>query len=151
MKLVIQRVNRARVLVADEEIASIGRGFLILCGVAQGDTPADREFLARKTMNLRVFDDAEGRMNLGPREVQADFLVVSQFTLFADCARGNRPSYLDAALPDEGEAGYEAFAALLREGGFRVQTGRFAAHMRVELENDGPVTIPLESRGRVTP
>ncbi len=151
MKLVIQRVNRARVLVGDEAVAAIGCGFLILCGVGRGDTPADREYLARKTMNLRVFDDADGRMNLGPREVQAEFLVVSQFTLFADYARGNRPSYLDAAPPEEGEAGYEAFAALLREGGFVVQTGRFGAHMRIELENDGPVTLHLESQGRVSP
>lgn len=151
MKLVIQRVSRARVLVENEEIAAIGRGFLILCGVGRGDTPADREYLARKTINLRVFDDAQGRMNLGPRDVNAEFLVVSQFTLFADCSRGNRPSYLDAAPPEDGAAGYEAFVALLRQADFTVQTGRFAAHMRVELENDGPVTLLLESQGRETP
>lgn len=151
MKLVIQRVRRARVLVEGEEIASIGRGFMILCGIGRADTPADREYLAHKTMNLRVFDDAEGRMNLGPREVGAAFLVVSQFTLFADSARGNRPSYLDAAPPAEGEAGYEAFVGLLRGAGFPVQTGRFGAMMVVDLENDGPVTLILESQGRDRP
>lgn len=151
MKLVVQRVNRARVLVENEEVAAIGCGFLILCGVGRDDTPADREYLAHKVMNLRVFDDAHGKMNLAPRDVNAEFLVVSQFTLFGDCARGNRPSYLDAAPPEEGEAGYESFVALLRDAGFGVGTGRFGAYMRVELENDGPVTLLLESQGRASP
>lgn len=151
MKLVIQRVSHARVLVDAEEVARTGLGFLILCGVGRNDTPADREYLARKVVSLRVFDDAQGKMNLGPRDVGAEFLVVSQFTLFGDCARGNRPSYLAAAPPEEGEAGYEAFVALLRAAGFRIETGRFGAAMRVELENDGPVTLILESEGRVSP
>ncbi|HMP77315.1 MAG TPA: D-aminoacyl-tRNA deacylase [Kiritimatiellia bacterium] len=151
MKLVLQRVRRARVRVGDREVASIDRGFLVLCGVGRGDTEADRAYLARKVCNLRVFDDADGKMNLGPREVDAQFLVVSQFTLFADTARGNRPSYLDAAPPAEGEAGYEAFVALLRAEGFAVQTGVFGANMQVELENDGPVTLILESQGRESP
>ncbi len=148
MKLVVQRVRRARVAVEDREVASIGAGLLVLCGVGRSDTPADRAYLARKLANLRIFDDAGGKMNLGPREAGAQFLVVSQFTLYADTAHGNRPSYLDAAPPAEGEAGYEAFVGLLREEGFEVQTGVFRAHMRVELENDGPVTLILESQGR---
>lgn len=151
MKLVLQRVRRARVTVAEREVAAIERGFLILCGVGRGDTDADRAWLARKVCNLRIFDDAAGRMNLGPREVDAAFLVVSQFTLFADCAHGNRPSYLEAAPPAEGEAGYGAFVALLRAEGFPVQTGVFGAHMSVDLENDGPVTLILESQGRAAP
>jgi D-tyrosyl-tRNA(Tyr) deacylase len=150
MKLVIQRVRRARVVVAGQELAAIGRGMLILCGVGRGDTAADRAFLARKTLNLRIFDDAEGKMNVAPRDAGAAFLVVSQFTLYADCTRGNRPSYLDAAPPAEGEAGYEAFVALLRAEGVEVQTGQFGADMQVELENDGPVTLILESSGRET-
>ncbi|MCS6771055.1 MAG: D-aminoacyl-tRNA deacylase [Kiritimatiellae bacterium] len=148
MKLVLQRVSRARVMVEGSEIASIGYGLLILCGVGRGDTPADRAWLARKVANLRIFDDNHGKMNLGPRDVGAEMLLVSQFTLFADCSRGNRPSYLDAAPPAEGKTGFEAFAELLRAEGFDVQTGVFGANMKVELENDGPVTIVLESCGR---
>lgn len=151
MKLVLQRVRRARVTVDEQEVGAIGLGVLILCGVGRGDTAADRAFLARKVANLRIFDDAAGKMNLGPRDVGASFLVVSQFTLFADCTKGNRPSYLDAAPPAEGEAGVAAFVELLRAEGVEVETGVFGAHMRVELENDGPVTILLESSGRATP
>lgn len=151
MKLVLQRVQRASVTVDGREVASIGRGLLILCGVGRGDTPADRAYLARKVANLRIFDDQHGKMNLGPRDVGAEFLVVSQFTLFADCSKGNRPSYLDAAPPEEGAEGVDAFVELLREEGFEVQTGIFGAHMLVELVNDGPVTIVLESKGRERP
>lgn len=148
MRLVVQRVSRARVTVGGDELASIGRGLLILCGVARGDTDADAAHLARKIRLLRVFDDAAGKMNLAPDEVSGEFLVVSQFTLYGDCAGGNRPSYIDAAPPDEGERLYEAFVAALRGHGAVVQTGRFRADMDVELVNRGPVTLILESRGR---
>lgn len=151
MKLVVQRVRQARVTVDGTEIASIGAGALVLCGVARGDTAADASFLARKTAQLRIFDDAAGKMNLSAREVSGRFLVVSQFTLYGDCAKGNRPSYIDAAPPDEGEQGYEAFVRELRGQGMEVQTGRFGAHMIVHLENDGPVTLLLESHGRTAP
>lgn len=151
MKLVLQRVRRARVTVDEREVGAIGRGILILCGVGRGDTPADRAYLARKVANLRIFDDSDGKMNLAPSEVGAAFLVVSQFTLFADCARGNRPSYLEAAPPAEGEAGVAAFVELLRAEGYDVETGVFGAHMQVELVNDGPVTIVIESSGRTAP
>lgn len=151
MKLVVQRVQRAFVRVAGETVGSTGRGLLILCGVARGDTPEDARYLARKTAGLRIFDDAEGKMNLAPAEAGAEFLVVSQFTLYGDCAKGNRPSYIEAAPPGEGERGYEAYVAALRELGLEVQTGRFRAMMEVELVNDGPVTLILESRGRTAP
>ena len=148
MKLVIQRVSRASVRVAGEEVASIGKGLLILCGVARGDTAEDVLFLARKTVSLRVFEDGQGKMNLSPAEVGGAFLVVSQFTLYGDCSRGNRPSYMDAAPPEEGEAGYASYVKALRELGAEVQTGTFRAMMEVSLVNDGPVTLILESRGR---
>jgi len=148
VKLVVQRVRRACVRVAGETLAALDRGLLVLCGVAAGDTLFDADYLARKTLNLRVFDDAEGRMNLAAGEVGASFLVVSQFTLYGDCGKGNRPSYIEAAPPEEGERGYEAYVAALRALGAEVQTGRFRAMMEVELVNDGPVTLILESRGR---
>lgn len=148
MKLVIQRVLKASVTVEGQGVATIGRGALVLCGVARGDTAADAEFLARKTALLRMFADASGKMNLCAREVGGSFLVVSQFTLYGDCSGGNRPSYLDAAAPDEGEQGYEAYVRALRAQGCTVQTGRFRADMLVELQNDGPVTLLMESRGR---
>lgn len=148
MKLVVQRVQRASVRVAGQTVGAIERGLLILCGVARGDTVEDALFLARKTVALRVFDDPAGKMNLSAGEVGGAYLVVSQFTLYGDCAKGNRPSYLEAAPPEEGERGYEAYVAALRSLGVDVQTGRFRAMMDVELVNDGPVTLLLESRGR---
>jgi D-tyrosyl-tRNA(Tyr) deacylase len=148
MKLVVQRVLRAAVRIQGVRVAAIERGLLVLCGVAHGDTLEDALYLARKTRHLRVFDDADGKMNLAPSEVGGAFLVVSQFTLYGDCLKGNRPSYMESAPPDEGERGYEAFVAALRDGGGSVQTGRFRAMMEVELVNDGPVTLILESRGR---
>lgn len=148
MKLVVQRVRRAEVRVDGQVVSSIGRGLLILCGVAVSDTVEDARFLARKTYQLRVFDDPAGKMNLAPAEVGGAFLVVSQFTLYGDCAKGNRPSYIEAAPPPEGEAGYEAYVSALRELGAEVKTGKFRAMMDVDLVNDGPVTLILESRGR---
>ncbi|HMO03965.1 MAG TPA: D-aminoacyl-tRNA deacylase [Kiritimatiellia bacterium] len=148
MRLVIQRVSRASVSVEGSVVASIGRGFLILCGVHRDDAAADVEYLAQKTARLRVFDDAEGRMNLGPAEVGAEIIVVSQFTLYADCRKGNRPSYIEAAGPADGERWYESYVAALRVQGLSVQTGRFRTMMAVELVNDGPVTILMDSRDR---
>jgi len=144
MRAVIQRVARARVTVEDREIAAIGRGALVLLGVDRRDPPDAALRLADKTARLRVFDDADGRMNLDARAAGGAFLVVSQFTLLADCRRGNRPSYLDAAPPGVARPLYEAFAARLRELGFAATTGEFGAHMRVELVNDGPVTVVLD-------
>ena len=148
MKLVIQRVRNARVLVDGEEVACIGPGALVLVGVAGGDTPEDIGYLARKTSQLRIFDDQDKRLNSPITAVDGSFLVVSQFTLCGDCRKGNRPSYIEAAAPEEGRHGYEEYVRQLRELGHDVQTGRFQESMQVELVNDGPVTLILESKGR---
>jgi D-aminoacyl-tRNA deacylase len=148
VRLVIQRVKSAGVRVDGAEVGRIGPGLLVLAGVARDDTAEDIAWLARKAAQLRIFSDAEGRMNLDLAAVGGAMLVVSQFTLYADCRKGNRPSYLDAAEPEAGRRGYEEFVRLLREMGHRVETGRFGAAMEVELINDGPVTIVVESRGR---
>jgi D-tyrosyl-tRNA(Tyr) deacylase len=138
MRALVQRVSRASVSVADEEIAAIGPGLLVLLGITTGDTEHDADRLADKVRALRIFPDADGRMNepLGEREV----LCVSQFTLYGDVRRGNRPSYIAAAPPDQAEPIYEHFAARLK-----AKQGVFGAHMAVELVNDGPVTLLLES------
>lgn len=148
MKLVVQRVLRASVDVEGRRIAEIGRGFLVLCGVGQGDTPADAQWLARKTSLLRCFEDDAGRMNLGLQEVEGAVLAVSQFTLYGDCHKGNRPSFIAAAAPDEGLRLYTLFVEELRRTGLHVETGMFGADMQVELVNDGPVTLIIESSGR---
>jgi D-tyrosyl-tRNA(Tyr) deacylase len=146
MKAVLQRVTSARVTVDDREVGAIGRGILALVGVEQGDGPGDIEYIARKIRELRVFDDAEGRMNLSLEEVTGAALVVSQFTLLADCRKGRRPSFVTAAAPADARACYEAVAAQLQRSGVPVATGEFQALMQVSLVNDGPVTILLDSR-----
>lgn len=151
MKLVIQRVRRAEVRVEQREVGAISAGALVLVGVAGGDTKQDAAYLARKTAMLRIFADKDGRMNEAIDAVNGAYLVVSQFTLYGDCKKGNRPSYIDAAEPDEGKAGYEAYLAALKEFGHRVETGEYQAEMIVSSENDGPVTLILESRGRRIP
>ncbi len=148
MRAVIQRVRSASVETGGSAVASIGVGAVVLLGVARGDTVEDAEYLAGKTSRLRVFDDAAGRMNLAAGDVGGAFIVVSQFTLLADTRKGNRPSYLDAAPPEEAVPLYEAYVAGLRAAGHPVQTGVFRAMMRVKIENDGPVTIVLDSRMR---
>lgn len=150
MKLVIQRVLQASVDVADRRIAAIERGFLVLCGVGQGDTDADAAWLARKTAQLRCFEDEAGKMNLALGDIGGAVLVVSQFTLFGDCSKGNRPSFIAAGRPEEGMRLYALYVDELRRAGVYVETGKFAAHMRVELINDGPVTLLLESAGRTS-
>ena len=150
MRLVVQRVLSARVTIDGAVAGEIARGFMVLCGVRRGDTPQDAEWLARKTAQLRVFEDAEGKMNLPLASMDGGILVVSQFTLYGDCAKGNRPSFIDAAAPADGEALYERYVAGLRAAGLRVETGRFGANMQVELINDGPVTLIVESSGRLT-
>jgi len=145
MRILIQRVSRASVTVDGESVAAIGRGFLALVGATHGDSAATAARLAAKTARLRIFEDAAGRMNLALADVGGEVLAVSQFTLYADTRRGNRPSFTDAAPPAQGEAVYAAFIEALRAAGVPVQTGIFGAHMRVELVNDGPVTILLEA------
>jgi D-tyrosyl-tRNA(Tyr) deacylase len=136
------------VQVGEEVVGRIGTGALLLVGVARGDTEWDARHLARKVSRLRIYSDAKGRLNDSIRSAGGDFLAVSQFTLYGDCRTGNRPSYLEAADPGEGRLRYEQFVDCLRELGHRVETGRFQESMVVALENDGPVTVILESRGR---
>lgn len=144
MRILIQRVSRASVTVGHQRVAAIGRGYLALVGVTHDDTVARASKLAAKAARLRIFEDAAGLMNLALADVGGEVLAVSQFTLYADAGKGNRPSFTDAARPEQGEAVYEAFVAALRAAGVPVQTGIFGAHMRVDLVNDGPVTILLE-------
>ena len=145
MRILIQRVSRASVTVGGERVAAIGRGYLALVGVTHGDSVATAGKLAAKTARLRVFEDDSGLMNLALADVSGEVLAVSQFTLYADARRGNRPSFTDAAGAEQGEAVYAAYVEALRAEGVPVQTGIFGAHMRVELVNDGPVTILLEA------
>ncbi len=145
MRVLLQRVSRARVVVDGGETGSIGCGFLALVGVTHEDDVAAAEKLAAKTARLRVFADEAGLMNLALGDVGGAVLAVSQFTLYADTRRGNRPSFTGAAAPEQGEAVYEAFVEALRAEGAPVETGVFGAHMQVELVNDGPVTILLET------
>ncbi len=132
--------------VAGEVVGEIGRGLLVLLGVAQGDTHADAQQLADKTVQLRIFDDTDGKMNLSVADVKGSVLVVSQFTLLGDCRKGRRPSFIQAAPPELAEQLYEAFVAAIGVQGIPVQTGRFRAMMDVELVNDGPVTLLLDSK-----
>ena len=145
MRILIQRVGRVSVTVGGARVAAIGRGYLALVGVTHGDAAATAVKLAAKTARLRIFEDDAGLMNLALADVGGGVLAVSQFTLYADVRRGNRPSFTDAARPAQGEAVYAAFVEALRAAGVPVQTGVFGARMCVELVNDGPVTIMLEA------
>ena len=145
MRLVLQRVKSGRVVVAGHAIAEIGKGLVILLGVGPGDSEEQARLLAEKVANLRIFEDEHGKMNRSLLEVSGQAIVVSQFTLYADTRRGRRPSFTDAALPELARPLVERFAALLCELGVPTQTGEFAAHMLVEIGNDGPVTIWLEA------
>jgi D-aminoacyl-tRNA deacylase len=150
MRAVVQRVTRARVTVDDETVGEIGNGLVVLLGVAHDDTKQDADYLATKIVSLRIFDDAEGKMNVPLKEtngyVGGGLLVVSQFTLYGDVRRGLRPSWSDAALPEVAEPLYEYFVESSRKLIARVATGSFRKTMQVELVNDGPVTIMLDSR-----
>lgn len=144
MRLLIQRVSHASVTVDSETISSIGNGLLILLGIGHGDGEEQASFLAEKTANLRIFEDAQGKTNLSVLDVKGEAIVVSQFTLYADTRKGRRPSFIDAALPEAASPLVDRFVELLRDHGVPTQTGRFGAHMKVEIHNDGPVTIWLE-------
>jgi D-aminoacyl-tRNA deacylase len=146
MRAVIQRVSRAAVRVDGAVVGAVGRGLLVLLGVARGDGPDDAQALADKVAGLRIFEDPAGKMNLAVAEAGGGVLVVSQFTLLGDARKGNRPGFSDAAPPEEANALYEAVCDQLRARGLPVATGVFRAHMEVELVNDGPVTILLDSR-----
>lgn len=145
MRAAIQRVSRAKVTVATEVTGEIAGGLLVLLGVSRNDTPAAADYLAEKIAGLRIFEDAEGKMNLDVAQAKGAVLVVSQFTLYGDVRRGKRPSFDEAARPEQANPLYEHFVAKLRALGLRVETGRFQEMMAVELVNDGPVTILLDS------
>ncbi len=146
MRAVLQRVTRASVRVLGETVGEIGPGLVVLLGIARDDAEQDINYLVEKIAALRVFDDTEGRMNLSVAEVNGALLVVSQFTLYGDVRKGRRPSWIEAAPPETAEPLYEAFVAASRLRVSRVETGSFRAMMQVELVNDGPVTILLDSR-----
>jgi D-tyrosyl-tRNA(Tyr) deacylase len=146
MRVVVQRVDRAEVSVAGEIVGSIGRGILALVGISREDTRAELEWMARKIVELRIFDDAEGKLNLSLKDISGQLLLVSQFTLYGDCRKGRRPSYSDAAPPEQAERLYADFVEIARQLIPDVQNGRFQAMMEVSLVNNGPVTLIIDSR-----
>ncbi len=148
MKALLQRVGGASVSVAGEEVGRIGRGLAVFLGVADGDTEKDAQYLVAKIINLRIFADAGGRFNLSALDIRGELLLVSQFTLLADTRKGRRPSFTGAAPPTRAEELFEGFVAQARASGLKVATGRFQQHMQVEIHNDGPVTIMLDSRDK---
>lgn len=144
MRVVVQRVSRAAVRVGERTVGEIGTGLVVLVGFASGDEPEALEWMARKLWGLRIFPDTEGRMNLDVREAGGEILVVSQFTLYGDVAKGRRPSFVDAAAPDEARALYDEFVDVCRRGVVPVACGEFGARMEVDLVNEGPVTLVVD-------
>jgi D-tyrosyl-tRNA(Tyr) deacylase len=145
VRAVLQRVSQARVEVAEETVGAISQGLLVLLGVEQDDSDKDAELLAKKTAELRLFEDDGGKMNLSVEDIGGEILVVSQFTLAADCRKGRRPGFSRAAPPEEANRLYQHYVELLRQRGLKVATGQFQAMMQVSLTNDGPVTFLLDS------
>jgi D-tyrosyl-tRNA(Tyr) deacylase len=145
MRCVVQRVSKASVKVDGNPVSSIGKGILVLAAAAKGDGHDQVKWMAKKLPGLRIFPDERGKMNLSLEQIEGEALVVSQFTLYGDCSKGKRPSYGGAAPPDEAEALYEELIVLIRQRGIKVSSGKFRAMMEVELINDGPVTLILDS------
>jgi len=146
MKALLQRVTGASVSVAGEVVGSVGRGLVVFVGVASEDTEKDAQYLAQKTVNLRIFADEEGKFNLSALDINGELLLVSQFTLMADTRKGRRPSFVEAAPPAQAEELFNYFVEQASATGLKVETGRFQQYMQVEIHNDGPVTILLDSR-----
>jgi len=146
MRAVVQRVSESSVTVDGEVVGSIGPGLMVLLGVTHEDTEKEADYLADKIINLRIFSDDAGKMNRSLRDTEGEMLVVSQFTLYGDCRKGRRPSFIQAAGPDKGNALYEYFVKKVRDNGVATATGRFGAMMDVSLINDGPVTLIVESK-----
>jgi D-tyrosyl-tRNA(Tyr) deacylase len=148
MKALVQRVSRASVSVNDDVVGEIGLGLVVFLGVAQGDSKEDASYLTNKVVNLRIFADEASKFALSALEMKGDILIISQFTLLADSRKGRRPSFTEAAPPDRAKELYEFFVEQVRSTGLKVETGLFQEHMLVEIHNDGPVTISLESKSR---
>lgn len=146
MRAVVQRVNQAYVEVEGKVVGKINKGLVIFLGVGQGDTEKDSDYLAEKIAGLRIFEDAKGLMNLSVRDSGGEILSISQFTLYGDCRKGRRPGFSDAASPDKAESLYDYFCEKLEELEIRVEKGVFQAEMRINVDNDGPVTILLDSK-----
>lgn len=146
MRVVVQRSKEASVTVDGQTIGEITKGFVLLVGITQSDTMEDAKYVAEKIVNLRVFEDQEGKMNLSLSQVEGEILSISQFTLYGDCRKGRRPNFMEAAHPDHASVIYDQFNQLLREQGVKVETGQFGAMMDVALINDGPVTLIIESK-----
>jgi D-tyrosyl-tRNA(Tyr) deacylase len=149
VKALLQRVSRASVTIGGEEVGRIGRGLVVLLGVANGDTEKDAQYLISKVVNLRIFTDAQDKFNLSALDIGGEILLVSQFTLLADTRKGRRPSFEKAAPPALAEKLFNYCVGLARESGLKVATGRFQQHMQVEIHNDGPVTVMLDSREKL--
>lgn len=146
MRVVVQRSKQASVTVDGEVIGEIKKGFVLLVGITHGDTAEDAKYVAEKIINLRVFEDHEGKMNLSLSQVEGEILSISQFTLYGDCRKGRRPNFMEAAHPDHAIVIYDQFNQFLRDQGVKVETGQFGAMMDVALINDGPVTLIIESK-----
>ena len=146
MRIVVQRVNTSKVIVDDKVLGSINKGLNLLIGFSKEDNDEDLLYLRDKIINLRIFEDENDKMNLSLLDIKGDILAISQFTLYGDCRKGRRPNFMNAMGGDEAKALYEEFVKMLKESGLKVETGEFGAHMNVEIENDGPVTILLDSK-----
>lgn len=146
MRAVVQRVKKSRVIVEGRLVGEINKGFNVLLGISKEDTIEDLKYIKDKIINLRVFEDENDKMNLSLLDIKRDILAISQFTLYGDCRKGRRPNFMNAMGGDEAKALYEEFVKMLKESGLKIETGEFGAHMNVEIENDGPVTILLDSK-----
>ncbi len=146
MRAVVQRVKKSRVIVEGRLVGEINKGFNVLLGISKEDTIEDLKYIKDKIINLRVFEDENDKMNLSLLDIKGDILSISQFTLYGDCRKGRRPNFMNAMGGDEAKALYEEFVKMLKESGLKIETGEFGAHMNVEIENDGPVTILLDSK-----